>query len=211
MRPVVCMITDRQRFGGNAEDLLIARVAAAAAAGVDLVQVRERDMEGAALTRLVTRCVQATTGTRTRVLVNDRLDIAIAAGAHGVHLRGDSMPAHRARALTPPGFLIGRSVHTVDEAVRVTADGGLDYLLLGAVFDTQSKPGAVAAGIDVLAGVAAATALPVLAVGGVTANRVHQLAGTGCAGFAAIGFFAGDEGEPLEEVVAAASQAFEKG
>src|SRR5262245_20272498 len=133
------MITDRHRFAGD-EDL-VQRVAAAAQAGVDLVQVRERDMEARDLSRLVERCVAAVRGTRTRILVNDRLDVACAAGAHGVHLRGDSMPASRARALAPIGFLIGRSVHSVAEAVTACEGGGLDYLLFGAVFNTASKPG----------------------------------------------------------------------
>ncbi len=83
----------------------------------------------------------AVKGTRTRILVNDRLDVALAAGAHGVHLRGDSMPASRARSLAPIGFLIGRSVHSVDEAVRRHADGGVDYLLFGAVFADHVQAG----------------------------------------------------------------------
>jgi thiamine-phosphate diphosphorylase len=211
VRPVVCMITERRRLGSNAEDLLVRRVAAAAAAGVDLVQVRERDMDGGALTRLVARCVEAVAGTRTRVLVNDRLDAALIAGAHGVHLRGDSMPADRARTLAPPGFLIGRSVHTVEEARRVTTDPGLDYLIVGAVFATASKPGSAVGGVGLLAEVAAATTVPVLAVGGVTADTAHLLARTGSVGFAAIGLFAGGDDQRLREAVSAASLAFEKG
>src|SRR5512134_2250555 len=123
MRPVACMITDRRRVAGG-EDALVQRVAAAAVAGVNLVQVRERDMEARDLSRLVTRCVAAVRGTHTRILVNDRRDVALPAGAHGVHLRGDSLPASRARSLAPIGFLIGRSVHTSAEAVVAYADGG---------------------------------------------------------------------------------------
>jgi thiamine-phosphate diphosphorylase len=186
------MITDRRRLGGG-EDALVQRVAAAAKAGVHLVQVRERDMEARDLSRLVARCVTAVHGTRTRILVNDRLDVALTAGAHGVHLRGDSMPASRARALAPIGFLIGRSVHTVTEAVMAHADGGLDYLLFGAVFATPSKPGHRPAGVSALADVVRALPLPVLAVGGVTSETAPQLAGTGCAGYAAIGWFADGE------------------
>jgi thiamine-phosphate diphosphorylase len=189
VKPVVCVITDRRRLAG-AEDALVQRVAAAAAAGVDLVQIRERDMEARDLSRLVARCVGAVGKTRTRILVNDRLDVALTAGAHGVHLRGDSMPASRARSLAPIGFLIGRSVHAGAEAVAAAADGGLDYLLFGTVFATASKPGYEPAGVAALADVAAAVNLPVLAVGGVSPETVTQLAGTGCAGFAAIGWFA---------------------
>ena len=120
--------------------------------------------------------------------------MALATGAHGVHLRGDSMPAARARSLAPIGFLIGRSVHSVDEAVRVSAEGGVDYLLFGAVFATASKPGQPPAGVRSSPMSPRRRPLPVLAVGGVTADTVTQLAGTGAAGFAAIGWFA-DGGE----------------
>jgi thiamine-phosphate diphosphorylase len=187
------MITDRRRFAGG-EDALVRRVSVAAAAGVNLVQVRERDMEARDLSRLVRRCVAAVQGSRTRILVNDRLDVALAAGAHGVHLRGDSMPASRARPLAPIGFLIGRSVHSVAEAAAAQAGGGLDYLLFGAVFTTTSKPGQIPAGVLALADVVGATPLPVLAVGGISADTAPALAVTGCAGLAAIGWFAdGDD------------------
>jgi thiamine-phosphate diphosphorylase len=211
VRPVVCMITDRQRLGDHAEDALVRRVAAAAAEGVDLVQVRERDMEAGALSRLVVRCVDAVKGTRTRVLVNDRLDVALTSGAHGVHLRSDSMPAADARSLAPAGFLIGRSVHSVDEAVAVAGGGGVDYLLFGAVFATASKPGQTPAGVRSLADVAAATAVPVLGVGGVSAATAPRLAETGCAGFAAIGWFADADDAGVRRAFAAASRAFERG
>ncbi len=200
MQPVVCMITDRRRLAGG-EDALVQRVAAAAKAGVHLVQVRERDMEARDLSRVVARCVAAVHGTRTRILVNDRLDIALTAGAHGVHLRGDSIPASRARSLAPIGFLIGRSVHAAAEAVTAHAEGGLDYLLFGAVFATASKPGQPPAGVQALAEVVGATPLPVLAVGGISSDTAPQLAGTGCAGFAAIGWFAdGDEAAVVERM-----------
>ena len=183
------MITDRRRFAGG-EDALVQRVVAAAAAGVDLIQVRERDMDARDLSRLVARCVTGVQATRARVLVNDRLDVALACGAHGVHLRGDSMPASRARSLAPIGFLIGRSVHSTAEAVAAHAGGGLDYLLFGAVFTTASKPGQVPAGLQALAMVVDATPLPVLAVGGISSATAPQLVGTGCAGYGAIGWFA---------------------
>src|SRR6185436_4586745 len=82
--PVMCLVTDRQQAGGA--DGVVARAAWAARAGVHLVQVRERDLEGRALTDLVVKCVAAVRGTRTRVVVNERFDVALAAGAHGVHL-----------------------------------------------------------------------------------------------------------------------------
>ena len=189
MTPVICLITDRARDAGGA-DATVERVRWAARAGVHLVQVRERDLDGGPLTRLVRRCVEAVRGSSTRVLVNDRLDVALAAGAHGVHLRADSMPAARVRTLSPPGFVVGRSVHARDEAIDAAAGGGLDYLLFGTVFATASKPGRPPAGLAVLAEVASAVTIPVLAVGGVTPDNVGSVVLAGAAGFAAIGMFA---------------------
>ena len=188
MRPVLCLITDRGRLGADWEHATVERVRAAARAGVDLVQVRERELDGGPLARLVRACVDAVRGTRTRVLVNDRLDVALAAGAHGVHLRADSMPGSRVRRVVPPGFLVGRSVHSVEEAAAA-ADGSLDYLIFGTVFETASKPGREAAGLSALAAVSRATPLPVLAVGGITAARIEPVVAAGAAGVAGISMF----------------------
>ena len=191
-RPVLCVITDRRRARAADDPIaaVVTQVQAAARAGVDLVQIRERDLEGRALWDLTNRCVAAVRGTTTRVLVNERLDVALAAGAHGVHLRGDSFPAARVRALSPRGFLVGRSIHSADEAARVAAEGGLDYLVFGPVYETTSKPGRAAAGLDVLRHVAVMTTVPVLAVGGITRERLAAIGRTGAAGIAAIGLFA---------------------
>ena len=210
MQPVVCMITDRRRLGSSPEPALIRRIAIAARAGVHLVQIRERDMGDGALLTLVKQAVDAVRGTRARVLVNDRLDVALAAGAHGVHLRGDSVPALRARAVTPAAFLIGRSVHARDEIVRAVEEGAVDYLLFGTVFATASKPERVAAGVAGLTqAVDAAPRVPVLAVGGMTAANAGRLAGSTCSGFAAIGQFADGPEDRLEATVTAALAAWE--
>ena len=189
MRPVLCLITDRRRFGPQWEHLLVERVANAAREGVHLVQIRERDLDGGPLMRLVSACVAAVRGTRTRILVNDRLDVALAAGAHGLHLRADSFSAARARGLTPSAFLIGRSIHSVAEARAAADEGGLDYLIFGTVFATVSKPGQAPAGTAGLSAVAQATRLPVLAVGGITPERVGDVMRAGACGAAAIGMF----------------------
>jgi thiamine-phosphate diphosphorylase len=209
VRPVVCLITDRRRFGAAWEDALVERVRVAARAGAHLVQVREGDLDGGPMTRLTQRCVDAVRGTRARVLVNDRVDVALAAGAHGVHLRGDSMDAARVRWMVPPAFLIGRSVHTVEEAVEVSKSGALDYLIFGAVFETASKPGRDAAGLDALASVSAATTLPVLAVGGMSVPRAADVARAGAAGVAAIGLFADSAVDALHSIVEQISTAFD--
>lgn len=203
------MVTDRRRLAGDSTEGLVEHVAAAARAGVHLIQVRERDLEARALTELVARCVAAVRGTRARVVVNDRVDVALAAGAHGVHLRGDSLPAARARRMVPPEFLLGRSVHGLDEALRAQDEGGLDYLVFGTVFGTASKSGGAVAGVDALARVASATRLPVIAIGGMSAATLPEVGAAGAAGFAAIGLFADSSPEQLQVSVHQASLAFD--
>lgn len=208
MRPVICMITARHRVGAGVQHELVGRIGVAARAGVHLVQIRQPDCEARALTRLVEEAVMAVRGTKARVLVNDRVDVAMAAGAHGVHLRGDSMPGARVRAMAPAGFLIGRSVHSTEEAARVAEEGGLDYVMFGTVFATQSKPGA-AAGTDALAAACAAVPLPVLAVGGMTPEHLGAVARAGASGFAAISLFADCALDALHSTVERAVQLFD--
>jgi thiamine-phosphate pyrophosphorylase len=208
MRPVICLITDGRLGARRDADALVESVGAAARAGVDLIQVRERGVDDLALAAAVGRCVDAVRGTRARVIVNDRLDVALAGGAHGVHLRSDSYPAARARSMTAAGFLVGRSVHNVEEAVRASADGSVNYLIVGTVFATSSKPGQVPAGLTVLADTVRATQVPVLAVGGVTADNAPLVARAGAAGVAAIGLFA-DAALPLPSRIERITRAFD--
>jgi len=189
--------------------VLIETVAAASRAGVHLIQIRERDLDARSLTRIVTAAVAVVRGTSSRILVNDRIDVALSAGAHGVHLRGDSVPATRVREIVPRGFLVGRSVHSREQAERATEAGGLDYLMFGTVFDTASKPGVTGSGSDALAAIAGATPLPVLAIGGITLSRMRAVAGAGAAGFAGIGLFADSPLDGLQVVVRQASLAFD--
>jgi thiamine-phosphate pyrophosphorylase len=149
--------------------------------------VRERDLDAADLAALVEEVVSLSAGTRSRVVVNDRLDVALACGADGVHLRGDSIPASAARRIVPAAFLIGRSVHAVAE---VSAAEGCDYLIAGTVFPSLSKArGATPLGIDGLRAIVRASCAPVLAIGGVTADRFDEIAAAGAAGVAGIGLF----------------------
>jgi thiamine-phosphate diphosphorylase len=205
--PVLCFVSP-PLVGQGAEDALVAQVAAAARAGVHLVQVRQPALEGAALLRLVRRAIDAVASTSARVIVNDRIDVALAGGAHGVHLRGDGPPAPRVRAVVPAGFLIGRSVHGAAEARAVWQRGALDYLVLGTVYPSASKPGAAACGSEALADAARSVPGPVLAIGGVTLERLADVRRAGAAGCAAIGLFGGDPAG-LPSLVAAARRAFE--
>lgn len=179
----------------------------AAAADIDLVQIRERDLDDRALFALTQDAVAAVAATRTRIVVNDRTDIAVSAGAHGVHLRGDSPPAPRVRAITPPGFLIGRSVHSLDEAIAVDRERAVDYLIFGTIFPSPSKEaGHPIAGLDALARVCAAVRTPVLAIGGIDVSRAADVARAGARGIAGITLFA----EPgLSAVVARLRRAFD--
>ena len=182
-------VTDRRRFGLTVDDLR-ARAANAVRAGVDVIQVRERDLPDRELVVLVREIVAVASGSKTRVLVNDRADIAVAAGAAGVHLRGDSPPASRVREMTPEGFLIGRSVHSLEEIEAAVADGGCDYLLFGTVFPSEGKPaGHPVAGLERLALACTRSPLPVIAIGGITEARAEAVQRAGAAGFAAVGMF----------------------
>jgi thiamine-phosphate pyrophosphorylase len=197
-RGIVCLLTHGERIaarcgaaGRAVEDLLVAQVREAAEAGVDLVQVREPDLEARDLCRLVERCLRAAAGAPTRIVLNDRLDAALATGAHGVHLRADSYAAGRVRATAPVGFLVGRSVHEPGEAAAVAGTGDVDYLIFGTVFASASKaPGHRTTGVEGLATAAVgARPVPVLAIGGVSIESARGLRAAGASGLAAIGLF----------------------
>jgi thiamine-phosphate pyrophosphorylase len=204
-RPVICLVSDRRRLHaargqGCAADGLVALVGAAARAGVDLVHVREGDLPARELTDLVRRCVRACADTGARVVVNDRLDVALAAGAAGVQLRSDGVPADRVRAIAPSGFLIGRSVHSADEGVTVASAGGLDYLVLGTVFPSASKcAGHPVVGIGEVRSLAGRVGLPVLAIGGITRPGIESIWRAGASGVAAISLFIDPPGDGIVE------------
>lgn len=193
---IVCLVTDRHQLGArmvrtaDAPACVIEQVAAAAAAGVDLVHLRELDLPAPELLELASACARATQGTAARVVVNDRVDVAVAAGAAGVHLRGDSVASAAVRAIAPDGFVIGRSIHGISEAIDEDRRGASDYLVLGTVFPTASKAtGESVLGAAAIRRVVGAVRAPVLGIGGVTDATLPALAASGAAGFAAIGWF----------------------
>lgn len=218
-RPVLCLVTDRQRlaasvFSGSDEiESLIRQIGAAVEAGIELIQIRERDLPARSLVAVVSRAVEVARGTASRIIVNDRLDVALGCGAAGVHLRGDSMPAPAARSVAPAGFVVGRSVHTADEAAAAGDEGGLDYLIAGSVYPTASKPGRPVLGVAGLDRIVRGVSLPVLGIGGIGVENVEEVGRTGAAGVAAIGLFAPSRQTPdgdaaLRAVVTAARRAF---
>jgi thiamine-phosphate pyrophosphorylase len=191
---IVHLVTDRTRLAGRAGGrpadpaALLAQIDAAIEAGIDVIQVRERELEARALAAIVTAAVARAAGSRSRILVNDRVDLAIACGAAGVHLRSDSLPAAQVRRIAPPGFVVGRSVHSVAEAIEQAPL--VDYLIAGTVWATASKPGAAPLlGVEGLAAIVRSVAVPVLGIGGVTIERAAMLARAGAAGVAAIALF----------------------
>ncbi len=126
---------------------------------------------------------EAAGSTGTLVLVNDRVDVALAAGAGGVHLREDSLPAGAVRAIVGPELCVGRSIHAAPQVAEVEGDD-LDYLFMGSAYETPSHPGLSPAGPAAVAEAAAHSAVPVLAIGGVTPARMRELAPLGVYGVA---------------------------
>lgn len=189
-RPSLMLVTDRRRLAPDArtrhEELcaLDIQLDEAIESGIDFVQVRERDLDASLLVTFI-RGLVGRAGL-TRILVNDRADVGLAAGAHGVHLRGDSVAASRVRAIRDD-WIIGRSVHQGDD-VRA-GSGAADYLLFGPVFPTLSKGVAQGAGLAALGTVIDQSPLPVFAVGGITPPRAGACAAAGASGIAAIGVF----------------------
>lgn len=160
--------------------------AEAAHAGVDLIHIREPRLHARDLCTLTSAVVAATRDTGARVVVSGRPDIALAARAHGVHLPARGAPTDRVRELSGRDWLIGRSSHAAHE---IAAETTADYLVFGTVFATASKPGVVGQGLGALARAAAQTTAPVLAIGGITVDRVRACREAGAAGVAAISLF----------------------
>ena len=202
---ILCLVTDRRRLGaalglGSSDwvDALRAQVFAAASAGVDLIQVRESDLDAAALTQLVRAILTDTRDTSAKVLVNDRMDVAVASAAAGVHLRERSFSVDAARSLGPSAFVVGRSVH--QPAFEVLG-GKADYLIAGTVLPTVSKTAVTCLGWGGLSAVVRAADSPVLAIGGIDVPSTPLVAATGAAGVAAIGAFIPTRGQGLAEFV----------
>jgi len=192
-RPLLCLVTDRRRYApdeSNEQQLesVVTMVGAAASAGVDLIQVRERDLSVRTLEALVIRCLDIIKGTSAQLVVNDRLDVALGTGASGVHLREESLNPDRVRMRTPKGFLIGYSAHDIDGAVAASVY--VDYIVLGTIYHSRSKPPSQKLlGVSALAHTSRLTAVPILAIGGVTKDVLSEVAHSGAAGIAAIDLF----------------------
>lgn len=154
------------------------------AAGVDAVQIREEDLDGGALLDLAGAI--AALG---RVIVTDRADVAVAAGASGVHLKSAGPEAARVRAILPAHMTLSRAVHSAVEAAHAGADGALDWVVAGTAFASVSKPDRAPLGKAGLRAIVEASPVPVVAIGGITAANARDLLAAGAAGVAGIGLF----------------------
>lgn len=180
-------ITDRHQAGGL--EALLRIIERRLAEGIEMIQIREKDLSARALAELVLRVLALDRPASTKVLVNSRADVALAAGADGVHLPADSIAPSRWRAMAPPGFLIGVSCHEPAEALRAEAEGA-DFVVFSPVFEPISKPGyGPGKGLQALRAVTRALRIPVFALGGVTWENAPLCLEAGAAGVAGVSMF----------------------
>lgn len=198
-RPLLCYVTDRRALPTPGEMMRreeVVRVTDAAIhAGVDWVQIREKDLPTLALLEMARQIVTAAEGSSAKILVNDRLDVALTVGAAGVHLGSESMPVPAARKVSTEvlgsaqAFLVGRSCHSLEEAQRAERDGA-DYVFFGPVFATPSKAQyGPPQGVERLTEVCRALRTPVIAIGGIDPDNAPKCFHAGAAGIAAIRLF----------------------
>jgi thiamine-phosphate pyrophosphorylase len=175
-------ITDRKSANAPLEQL----VAKAVQHGIDYVQIREKDLSGRDLLALCRAAVNIARGSATRILVNTRVDVALACGAAGVHLPGNSPPPSSYRAITPAGFVFGVSCHNMAEVVQAEF-GGAHFVVLSPIFVSPGKGEPI--GLTALGNVVQRVRIPVLALGGVTVTNAEDCISHGAAGVAGIRLF----------------------
>jgi thiamine-phosphate pyrophosphorylase len=204
--PILCYVTDRKGLAfadDHPVEALLKRVATVVAAGIDWIQIREKDLstkEFSSLTRdavAQTKQINERSRTRTRIIVNDCLDVALSEHTGGVHLGEHSLPVHevckwlnaKPDLAERDKFLVGVSCHSVQAAVSAAGDGA-DYIFFGPVFATPSKASfGSPQGLQRLAEVCRAVSIPVLAIGGITLDNAGDCFALGAAGIAAIRLF----------------------
>ena len=176
------LVTDR---GLMHTETLESAVKQAIAGGCTLVQLREKNCSSLEFYRTAAGIKKITDRYRIPLIINDRADIALAAGAAGVHVGQDDIPAVTARRIIGKNGILGVSVSTVEEALRAQADGA-DYLGVGAMFPTGTKADAGAVPMEVLKNIVSASRVPVVAIGGISRETLPFLKNTGVAGIAVV-------------------------
>jgi thiamine-phosphate pyrophosphorylase len=185
-------ITDRKAIGGV--EPLLESIARNISEGVDLIQIREKDLTARELFHLVRKAVELARRSinNSRILVNDRMDIALACRAHGIHLPADSLPPRELRSFVPENFLIGVSCHEVHELVATESEGA-SFAVFGPVFAPLSKATYLPPrGLEQLRQAARIVNIPVYALGGISAENIDQCIDAGAAGVAGISLFQKD-------------------
>ena len=215
--PILCYVTDRSSLSQSAPtfETLLLKIAAAIASGVDWIQLREKDLSAKEFAKLARAAVDlsaksAGNSSRTRIFVNDRLDVAIAESASGVHLGEQSVPvqqaknlANKLRSSSNPHFLVGASCHSLN-AAQAAATSGADYVLFGPIFETPSKARfGPPQGLDRLAKICEAVSIPVLAIGGINLHNAQSCLAAGAAGIAVIRLFQDPSSAALRTLVRA--------
>ena len=180
-RPILCLITQRSYAR---ERTLPALIEAAVNGGVNMVQLREKDLSQKDLLALAHQAREAIQD-RALLLVNQQIEVALACDAGGVQLGEEAMSVESARERVGDQLLIGRSVHSVESA-QEAEERGADFLVVGTVFPTATKPGVAPAGLDLLSRIAGAVTIPFLAIGGVNRGNVAQVMEYGSSGVAVI-------------------------
>jgi thiamine-phosphate pyrophosphorylase len=183
---IQCYVTDRHSLTGQT---LLESIKANLAAGVEWIQIREKDLPARERFDLVRAALSLPNPHDAKILVNSRVDVALGAGAAGVHLPAGSPPPRSWRGILRPGFLIGTSCHTVEE-VRTAESEGADYIIFGPVFSPVSKYSDLSPlGTSELTRAASAVRIPVLALGGITPQNRDSCLKAGAAGIAGISMF----------------------
>jgi len=179
----LCLVTDRSRTRGRD---LVTVVGDCLAAGLPAVQVREKDLGAGELVALCRRLRAPTRAHDALLIVNDRVDVALATAADAVQRTGASLAIEDMRAVAGARLRIGASVHSLDDAVEAEAKGA-DWVVFGPVYDTPSKrPYGAPQGLDALAKLTGRVRVPVIAIGGITPTRVREVRAAGAHGVAAI-------------------------
>ena len=180
-------VTDRAWLGSAPLgcDTLERQVEEAILGGVTLVQLREKHLDDARFIGLAHRVKQVTHAHRVPLIINDNLDVALACDADGLHIGQDDGDVRLIRERLGANKILGVSVQTVGQALAAVAHGA-DYLGVGAVFSTSTKPDAADVSLATLTEICAAVRVPVVAIGGIQSGNAHALAGTGIAGIAVV-------------------------